>query len=50
MWISEVETRKIGLPREMGRGIGKRREGGGNMCAEMCAEVCEKVCERYVRR
>jgi hypothetical protein len=40
-----------------GRGIGERREGGGNMGEEMCEKVCEKVCEkigkavgRWVRR
>jgi hypothetical protein len=40
-----------------GRGIGERREEGGNMSEEMCEEMCEKVCEkigktvrRWVRR
>jgi hypothetical protein len=29
-----------------GRGIGERREGGGNMSEEMCEEMCQKVCEK----
>jgi hypothetical protein len=32
-----------------GRGIGERREGGGDMgeeWEEMCEEMCEKVCEK----
>jgi hypothetical protein len=32
------------------RGIGERRERGGNMGEEMCENVYEKINERYMRR
>jgi hypothetical protein len=38
MWISGVETRKEGLPGEMGEGL-ERGEGGGNMSEEICEEM-----------
>jgi hypothetical protein len=41
IWISEVETRKEGLPGEMGKERGGKR--GGNMGEEMCEEVCEEI-------
>jgi hypothetical protein len=49
MWMAGVETRKEGLPGEMGEGIGERREEGGNMseiCEEMSEEMCEEMCEK----
>jgi hypothetical protein len=51
MWISGVETRKEGLPGEMGEGLERGEKGeGGNISKEVCEKVCKKMSEKICEK